>query len=169
MNPPPSRVLICGSRQWPWPDTVTNVLDRLAAHHPDDLVIIETAATGAERAAHRWCQTNALPAWRHRCHPTPRHRRMPPAWQTGPQRHQRILHDEEPRLVIVFHEDLAHAHGATADLCRLAIDAGIPLWHIPTSDPQLGRWLGAHPHTRDSQPEQDRTPTDESKPSAADA
>lgn len=145
MNAPASRILVCGSRQWPWPDTVTTVLNRLADHHPHDLVIIERAAVGAERAAHRWCQQRGLPTWRHRCYPA-QNRRVPPTWnRTLPHR---LLVDEEPRLIIVFHEDLDTWHGGAADLCRQAIATHIPVWHIPTDDAQRGGWLGDHPPRR---------------------
>ena len=43
------RVLVCGSR-WPWPRTVEAVLDRLPRRYGRDLVVIEGAATGADRA-----------------------------------------------------------------------------------------------------------------------
>ncbi|MFE1936288.1 SLOG family protein [Streptomyces sp. NPDC059474] len=76
-----SRVLICGSRRWPWPDTITTPLDRAAARHGNDLVVIEGAGTGAASAAHHWCTHHDLPAWRHRCHPlTP----PPPAAAPAP-------------------------------------------------------------------------------------
>ena len=49
------RVLICGSRRWPWHRTVETVLDRLAVRYGGRLVVIEGAANGADAAAHRWC------------------------------------------------------------------------------------------------------------------
>jgi len=137
------RVLICGSRRWPWPDTVEAVLDRLHARYTKRLVVIESAATGADRAAHRWCDHQRLPAWRHRCYPTAwnaERQRRPRTW-TGPERHQRILTDEEPRLVIVFHENLNPALGDTADTCLRALHLGIPVWHTPNADPDQGQWL----------------------------
>ncbi|MGX6744011.1 SLOG family protein [Streptomyces peucetius] len=45
---PEGRVLVCGSRRWPWPSTVEAVLDRLADRYGDRLVVIEGAATGAD-------------------------------------------------------------------------------------------------------------------------
>ncbi|MFE7243715.1 SLOG family protein [Streptomyces sp. NPDC057580] len=63
------RVLVCGSRRWPWPESVEAVLDRLAARHGDQLVVIEGAATGADAAAHKWCLSKGLGPDRHRCHP----------------------------------------------------------------------------------------------------
>ncbi|WP_420823322.1 SLOG family protein [Streptomyces fulvoviolaceus] len=77
---------MCGSRHWPWPATVEAVLDRLAARHHDRLVVIEGAATGADRAAHLWCRAHGLGADRHRCHPVDweaeRHTR-PTQWRSA--------------------------------------------------------------------------------------
>ncbi|MEV7068956.1 SLOG family protein [Streptomyces collinus] len=63
------RVLICGSRRWPWPSAVEAVLDRLLARYGDRLVVIEGSATGADAAACTWCCRHGLDADRHRCHP----------------------------------------------------------------------------------------------------
>jgi hypothetical protein len=139
------RVLVCGSRRWPWPDTVTTVLERLRVRHGNRLVVIEGAATGAERAAHRWCEHHGLPAWRHRCYPlawAAQRTRRPRTWQlTGPQRTRHILQAEEPRLAITFHEDLDPARGETSDACLRALLLGIPVWLVPTQDADAGMWL----------------------------
>ncbi|GAA0439722.1 SLOG family protein [Streptomyces luteireticuli] len=163
-----SRVLVCGSRQWPWPDTVTTLLDRAAARYGEDLVIIEAAGTGAARAAHRWCLDQELPAWRHRCHPltpagTRRHRR----YLSDAERNQRILRDEGPRLALAFHHRLtSDSSGSTADLCHRALSLGIPVWLVPTADPDHGIWLPhitqrQHPNTPApaDMPTPTRTPT----------
>lgn len=134
------RVLVCGSRRWPWPDTVTAVVDRLAARHGDRLVVIEGAATGADRAAHRWCEHHRLPAWRHRCYPVvwnAERQRRPRSWHwAGPERNQRMLLEEEPRLVIAFHEDLDPDKGAPPTPARApccsASRSGSPRAPIPT-------------------------------------
>ncbi|MEU6757765.1 SLOG family protein [Streptomyces sp. NPDC046685] len=59
------RGLVCGSRHWPWPQSVGAVLDRLASRYGQDLAVIEGAATGADRAAHDWCGRHGLGADRH--------------------------------------------------------------------------------------------------------
>jgi len=141
------RVLVCGSRRWPWPDTVTAVLDRLAARYGERLVIIEGAATGADRAAHRWCEHHQLPAWRHRCYPVAwnaERQRRPRSWHwAGPERNQRMLLAEEPRLVIAFHEEFDPESGGTSDTCLRALLLGIPVWLTPASDPGHGLWLSS--------------------------
>ncbi|MBB6081893.1 SLOG family protein [Streptomyces paradoxus] len=66
LEPAEGRVLICGSRRWPWPSAVGAVLDRLLARHGDRLVVIEGSATGADAAACSWCRRHGLDADRHR-------------------------------------------------------------------------------------------------------
>ncbi|MEV6774720.1 SLOG family protein [Streptomyces syringium] len=143
-----SRILVCGSRQWPWPDTVTAVLDRAADRHGDDLVIIESATTGAARAGHRWCLDHDLPAWRHCCYSATgaaRSRARTRHW-SDTERHQRMITDEGPRLVIAFHEHLRRpGNGSTAALCRSALAVGLPVWLVPTADPGRGMWLSPAP------------------------
>jgi YspA, cpYpsA-related SLOG family len=89
------RVLVSGSRRWPWPGTVEAVLDRLAAGHGDQLVVIEGAARGADYAAHLWCERHGLPAHRHRCYPVDwrtERRTRPHQWRlAGPERNTRML------------------------------------------------------------------------------
>jgi hypothetical protein len=102
------RVLVCGSRRWPWPGTVEAVLDRLAARHGKRLVVIEGAARGADHAAHLWCQCHSLPEDRHRCHPVDwraeRHAR-PRQWRLAdPERNTRMLLLDRSRLIICFHD-----------------------------------------------------------------
>jgi hypothetical protein len=52
------RVLVCGSRRWPWRGTVEAVLDRLAARHGEQLVVIEGGARG--RIMRRTCGANVM-------------------------------------------------------------------------------------------------------------
>ncbi|WP_413115467.1 SLOG family protein [Streptomyces sp. CY1] len=66
------RVLVCGSLRWAWTETAETVRDRLLARHSEDLVVIEGAATGADTAAHAWCERQGFSLNRHRC------RRRPP-------------------------------------------------------------------------------------------
>ncbi|MEU2915897.1 SLOG family protein [Streptomyces massasporeus] len=60
------QVLVYGSLRWPW--AVETMLDRLLARHREDLVVIEGAATGADTAAHAWCERQGFSLDRHRCH-----------------------------------------------------------------------------------------------------
>ena len=89
------RVLICGSRRWPYRRTVEAVLDRLAVRYGDRLVVIEGAANGADAAAHRWCLGQGFGADRHRCHPVDwaeARRTRPQSWRVaGHERNMRML------------------------------------------------------------------------------
>jgi hypothetical protein len=140
-----SRVLVCGSRHWPWPRTVDTALDRLTTRHGARLVVIEGAATGADSAAHQWCLRQGLQADRHRCYPVdwPAQRRARPNdWrQAGPERNSRMLLNEHPQLIIAFHEDLMLASGGTSDMCLRGLVRNLPVWHIPGKDVTVGQWL----------------------------
>ncbi|MFI6022358.1 SLOG family protein [Streptomyces sp. NPDC051287] len=124
-----ARVLVCGDRRWCWPDTVTAVLDRLVARRGDRLVVIEGAATGADR---------------HRCHPVDwqaeRHAR-PKTWRlAGPERNTRML-AERPSLVVAFHSRFDPGSGGTSDMCLRGLLSGVPAWLVPGREPDAGRWL----------------------------
>ena len=145
LDPGDPRVLICGSRRWPWPGTVQTVLDRLAARHGARLVVIEGSARGADRAAHMWCERHDLPEDRHRCHPvdwgTERQAR-PQQWRlAGPERNTRMLLQDRPRLVICFHDHFDPATGGTSDMALRGLLREVPAWLVPGQDPAVGRWL----------------------------
>jgi hypothetical protein len=139
------RVLLCGSRRWPWPDTVTAVLDRLAAGHGEQLVVIEGAAAGADHAAHMWCEHHGLPEERHRCHPIDwraERRARPQRWRlAGPERNSRMLLRDRPGLIICFHDHFDPVSGGTSDMALRGLLRRIPVWLIPGEDPAVGRWL----------------------------
>ncbi|RJL23972.1 SLOG family protein [Bailinhaonella thermotolerans] len=138
------RVLVCGSRWWPWPDAVAAALDGLARRYGDGLVVIEGAARGADDAAHRWCLRHGLGDDRHRCHPVnwaAEKRARPRGWKAaGPERNTRML-GEDPHLILAFHDRLDPAAGGTSDMCLRGLLSGVPVWHIPGADPRQGRWL----------------------------
>jgi hypothetical protein len=139
------RVLLCGSRRWPWPKTVEVVLDRLAAQHGDQLVVIEGAATGADHAVHQWCVGHGLPDDRHRCHPVDwnaERRTRPKDWRTaGPERNTRMLLQERPRLIVAFHDHFAPTSGGTSDMALRGLLREVPVWLTPGEYPLVGRWL----------------------------
>jgi hypothetical protein len=114
------RVLVCGSRRWPWQTTVEAVLDGLATRHGEHLVVIEGAARGADYAAHLWCQRHGLPEDRHRCHPVDwrtERRARPSYWRlAGPERNSRMLLQDRPRLIVCFHDQFDPASGGTSDM-----------------------------------------------------
>lgn len=148
MDPDPAdtyRALICGSRAWPWPWVVTEVLHRLFRRHGNNLVIIEGAATGADQAAHQWCLDGHWNDRRHRCYPVDweaERRRNPHTWKlAGPHRNTTMLTTENPHIVIAFHDHINMAKGGTSDMCLKATLTGTPVWLIEGRQPTLGRYL----------------------------
>jgi hypothetical protein len=138
------RVLVCGSRRWPWPTTVEACWIVWQHVMAAGWWLIE-GATGADWAAHLWCGTHGLGADRHRCHPVDweaeRHAR-PGQWRkAGPERNTRMLVQERSRLVIAFHERLDTAAGETSDMCARGLLSAVPVWLVPGRDPQVSRWL----------------------------
>lgn len=139
------RILICGSRRWPWPAAVDGVLDRLAARHGTRLVVIEGCSTGADRAAHLWCERHDLGEGRHRCHPVDwraAKRTRPHDWQmAGPERNTRMLLLDKPERIIAFHDHFAGATGGTSDMALRGLLRDVPVWLVPGNDLRVGRWL----------------------------
>ncbi|MYV47896.1 SLOG family protein [Streptomyces sp. SID2888] len=139
------RVLVCGSRRWPWPHTVEAVLARLAARYGQDLVVIEGVASGADRAAHDWCRRHGLGEDRHRCYPVDwaaEKRSRPGRWRmAGPERNTRMLLNEQPRLVIAFHDQFTPASGGTSDMALRAALSEVPVWLVPGPDVTVGTWM----------------------------
>jgi hypothetical protein len=136
---------VCGSRRWPWPHTVEAVLDRLTARYGQGLVVIEGAATGADRAAHDWCCRHDLGEDRHRCYPVDwaaEKRSRPDRWRmAGPERNTRMLLNEQPRLVIAFHDHFTPASGGTSDMALRAVLTQVPVWLVPGPDVTVGTWM----------------------------
>jgi hypothetical protein len=148
------RVLVCGSRRWPWPQTVAAVLDRLFARYGQDLIVIEGAATGADRAAHDWCEHAGLDEAHHRCYPVDwaaERRARPGQWRmAGPERNTRMLLNERPRLVVAFHDHFAPDSGGTSDMALRSVLRKVPVWLVPGRDVAIGTWVGPgiFPETR---------------------
>ncbi|MGW3811555.1 SLOG family protein [Micromonospora sp. NPDC005113] len=136
------RVLVCGSRRWPWPASVEVALDGLAARYDKALVVIEGAASGADSAAHRWCEDRGVGPDRHRCYPVDWaavRRERPKDWRlAGPERNARMLLEEHPRLIVAFHDHLDPASGGTSDMCLRGLVAQVPVWLVPGEDPPVG-------------------------------
>ncbi|WP_344948211.1 hypothetical protein [Sphaerisporangium flaviroseum] len=138
------RMLLCGSRFWPWPGTVHQVCDRLHRRHGDRIVFIEGRARGADMAGHSWCLAHGLGEDRHRCFPVDweaERRARPSGWRAaGPERNTRML-AERPWLIVAFHQALDPRSGGTSDMCLRGVLAGVPVWLVTTPDPNIGRWI----------------------------
>jgi hypothetical protein len=121
------------------------VLDRLARRHGEGLVLIEGAATGADLAAHGWCQANSLGPERHRCHPVDwaaERKARPSGWKmAGPERNTRMLLTDHPCLIVAFHDHFDPTSGGTSDICARALIRSVPVWLVHGENPNVGRWL----------------------------
>jgi hypothetical protein len=157
------RVLISGSRLWPWDASVDQALDRLLDRYRERLTVIEGRARGADLAAHRWCVRHRLGPDRHRCYPVDwaaERRRRPTTWrQAGHDRNSRMLLREWPELVVAFHHQLDVRSGGTSNMCLKALLAGLPVWLVTGPDPTVGQWLhlDLFPARRVAQARQDLT------------
>jgi YspA, cpYpsA-related SLOG family len=139
------RVLISGSRLWPWDAAVDRALDRLLDRYRERLTVIEGRARGADLAAHRWCVRHRLGPDRHRCYPVDwaaERRRRPSTWRrAGHDRNTRMLLREWPELVVAFHHQLDVRSGGTSNMCLKALLVGLPVWLVTGPDPVDGQWL----------------------------
>jgi YspA, cpYpsA-related SLOG family len=139
------RVLVCGSRAWPQPAVVHTALDRLLKRYGDWLVVIEGRTTGADTAAHDWCEQHQLGPDRHRCYPVDwaaERRQRPKTWRAaGPERNTRMLLAERPWLIVAFHDWFDPRSGGTSDMCIKGLLAGVPVWLVPGPRLAEGRWL----------------------------
>ncbi|WP_433259799.1 SLOG family protein (plasmid) [Streptosporangium sp. CA-135522] len=136
-------MLICGSRDWPWPGAVHTVCDRLESRSGKDLVLIEGAARGADRACHDWCEAHGL-GTRHRCFRVDwaaERAARPDSWRKArPERNTRML-AENPKLIIACHEAFLFHRGGTSDMCLRALLVGVPVWFISGPNLSGGQWL----------------------------
>lgn len=129
------RVLVCGSRTWPWEQAIFGRLSYLLeCCHDDGLTIIEGGAKGADAAAQRWAKSMGVPL-----------ETYPAQWDkhgkaAGHIRNQQMLKEGKPQLVIAFHGQLGLGLG-TRDMVTRAYKAGIPVeLHIdPRPEPTLVR------------------------------
>jgi hypothetical protein len=115
---PGRRVLVCGSRDFGDIRLLATTLDRLHAEAPF-AVVIHGGARGADTIAGQWANRRGVPVWP-----------FPADWEThgkaaGPIRNRRMMHEGDPELVVAFvSKPLAESRG-TADMCKVAEDAGI--------------------------------------------
>ena len=111
----PVKVLVTGARDWTNQEAVYRELDSF----PDDTIVIEGGAAGADRCAKVAAIRLAFGIHTHLAD-----------WAkygkaAGPIRNAEML-KEQPDIVIAFHTDLEHSKG-TKDMVTKAIAAGIPV------------------------------------------
>lgn len=111
------KVLICGDRNWDNREKVRARLERLLDEVEGFITVIEGEARGADTIAKEEAEKLGI-----------RVKPMPALWSiygrgAGPIRNQAML-DQDPELVIAFHENLLESRG-TADMIRRARAAGV--------------------------------------------
>jgi predicted Rossmann-fold nucleotide-binding protein len=111
------RVLVCGGRNYADRDQVYAALDAVWHEAPHDtMMVIQGGAKGADALARDWCVTRMV-----------EYANVPADWQAfglqaGPLRNQKMISKYRPSLVLAF-----PGGKGTADMCRRAIEAGIPI------------------------------------------
>ena len=109
------RVLVCGSRRW---EAYGPILERLRSLDPDEDIIVEGGAPGADLLARQAALDLGMPFFE-----------FPAAWGrhgkgAGPRRNSRMLDQGKPDLVVAFHEDPGLGTG-TRDMVEKAKAAGV--------------------------------------------
>lgn len=114
------RILVCGDRKWEDDDMVCSMLYELQKEY-HITTIIEGGAEGADMASARAAAKLKLIL-----------RTWPALWAqygkaAGPIRNRQML-DDEPDLVVAFHDDLKNSKG-TKNMCQLAILGNVKTLH----------------------------------------
>src|SRR5688500_11325531 len=109
------RVLICGDRGWSDRQAIAEFVELLS----DDSVVIHGGARGADRMAGEEAAARGLEVIEVKAD-WARYGRA-----AGPIRNAAML-DEDPELVVAFHEDLSESKG-TANMVKQARKAGLPV------------------------------------------
>jgi cysteine synthase len=108
-----TRYLICGGREFEDYALMEKALRALILH-PEDAVVIQGAARGADTLAARWAQCNGVPC-----------EAYPANWElhgraAGPIRNQQMLDEGKPDVVIAF-----PGSAGTRDMVMKARKAGL--------------------------------------------
>lgn len=112
------RALVCGGRNFHDRDLLAQVLGQ-AAEQIGIACVIHGCARGADTLAGEWAEARGIPV-----------ERFPADWArhgrgAGPRRNQRMLDEARPDLVIAF-----PGGAGTADMCRRAREAGVPVLQV---------------------------------------
>lgn len=128
------RVLVCGGRDYSCREQLFAVLDHAHAANPI-LVLIHGAARGADMLADAWARNRGVAV-----------NLFPADWEThgkaaGPMRNRRMLAEGLPDIVIAF-----KGGRGTADMVRLARNAGIPVATVRAPNGTLAASSGTEEH-----------------------
>lgn len=115
----PVRVLVCGGRDYADGGRVFQVLSHYHASNPFS-VLIHGAARGADTLAGEWAEWAGVPV-----NPYPANWKMF-GRAAGAMRNATMLRDGRPDVVIAFRGGVG-----TADMCRQARNANLPVLEIP--------------------------------------
>lgn len=118
--PPRMRILVCGSRDWPYKQPIFNDLNRLYLESPELITLIEGGAKGADEFAAEWAQIL----------PEGHHLKFPADWTkhgkaAGPIRNQQMLDEGHPTLVLAYTNKPLDESRGTRDMVTRAKKAGI--------------------------------------------
>jgi hypothetical protein len=114
-----ARVLVIGGRDYRDHEICFAELDRLHAQYKF-AVLIHGGAPGADKLAHEWAESRAIPV-----------EVFPAEWtklghSAGPARNAQMLKDGKPTLVVAF-----PGGKGTRDMVRRATHKGLPVVQIP--------------------------------------
>ena len=110
------RILVCGGRDYRDSECVTDSLEKLRRAGRISL-LIHGDASGADRLASQWAREAGMDQVSY-----------PANWKAhgraaGPMRNRRMLHHGRPQALLAF-----PGGRGTADMIRLAEQAGLPVW-----------------------------------------
>lgn len=117
------KVLITGDRDWTDEFPIDAIIaGLLSLASPEPLILLHGKARGADRLVDQWKSCAGVDV-----------RPFPADWDrygrsAGPIRNRQML-NEEPDLVVAFHDDLDESKG-TKDCVAEAARRGIPVWHL---------------------------------------
>lgn len=117
------KVLITGGRDWTDDFPIDAIIaGLLSMAGPGPLILLHGTARGADSIADQWKFSAEVDV-----------RPFPADWDkyrkaAGPIRNRQML-DEQPDLVVAFHDHLESSKG-TKDCVEEAARRGIPVWHL---------------------------------------
>jgi predicted Rossmann-fold nucleotide-binding protein len=116
------RLIVCGGRQYSDGQTIWTALDKIHSEHGISQIICG-GAPGSDDYVSKWAKTNGvavtivLAEWQKHGH------------AAGPKRNQKML-ELKPDGVVAF-----PGGAGTADMCRLAREAGLKIWEPAAEQP----------------------------------
>ncbi len=128
-SPPkgPLRIIVTGDRNWSDYELLCRTLDGL-----DVVSVDEGGAPGADRQAHKWARSRAIP-----------HHKHPADWAVhgkgaGPLRNRSMYQSVAPDVVVAFKDQFGAKWGGTEDMVSVAQAGGTPVLLVNCGK---ARWL----------------------------